>query len=51
LQTLGLVPRELSEEKVRRAIAADDDEAYKIAQSMPYESMQEYACGAPRGVV
>jgi hypothetical protein len=34
LQTIGLVPRGLAEDKVRRAIAADDEEAYKIAQTI-----------------
>lgn len=35
LQLLGFVPRKLSEEKIRRAIAADDDEVYKIASAAP----------------
>lgn len=34
LQLLGYVPRKLSEEKVRQAITADNDEAYKLASSM-----------------
>ena len=34
LQTLGLVPRGLSEDRVRRAIADDDEETYKAAREM-----------------
>lgn len=34
LQLLGFVPRKLSEEKVRQAIADDNDEVYKLASSM-----------------
>src|SRR6185503_16692718 len=33
LKILGFVPRGLQEDKVRRAIADDDDQAFKIAQS------------------
>ena len=31
LQTLGLVPRRLAEDKVRQALAADDSEVYELA--------------------
>lgn len=34
LQLLGFVPRKLSEEKVRQAIAADNEEVYRLASSM-----------------
>lgn len=46
LQLLGFVPRRLSEEKVRQAIAADDDEVYKIASSsMAQKSAHDCNCG------
>lgn len=34
LKVLGFVPRGLAEEKVRSAIAADENEAYKVAHTM-----------------
>lgn len=44
LQILGFVPRGLAEEKVRNAIAADDNEVYKIAISLPYEPARNCNC-------
>jgi hypothetical protein len=35
MQLLGFAPRKLAEEKIRHAIAADDDEVYKLASTMP----------------
>jgi hypothetical protein len=44
LQLLGFVPRRLSEERVRRAIAEDDDEAYRLAISAPLEAAADCEC-------
>jgi len=44
LKTLGFVPRGLKEESVRRAIADDDEEAYKIAQTRLYNSPSGHGC-------
>jgi len=44
LQLLGFAPRKLAEEKVRHAIAEDDDEVYKLASTMP-QSFTRCDCG------
>jgi hypothetical protein len=46
LQLLGFVPRRLSEEKIRQAITADDDEVYKVAySSMSQKTAYDCNCG------
>lgn len=45
LQLLGFVPRKLAEEKVRHAMAADDDEVYKLASNMPSSFTRNCDCG------
>ena len=44
LQALGFVPRTLAEEKVRQAMAADDDEGYDLAGKMLQQASGECAC-------
>jgi hypothetical protein len=51
LQTIGFVPRKLSEDAVRRAILADNDETYKLAASQLATSQTFCRCepgGQPR---
>jgi hypothetical protein len=49
LQTLGLVPRTLAEEKVHQAMAADDGEVYDLAGRMLWQSSGE--CGCTQGAM
>lgn len=49
LQTLGFVPRGLSEENVRKAIAGDDDETYKMAQTTFCQVRHDCDCSEHRG--
>ncbi len=44
LQTLGFVPRRLTEDKVRQAMAADDDEVYKLAGRLLRQPVQGCGC-------
>jgi hypothetical protein len=44
LQLLGFVPRKLSEEKVRQAIAADDEEAYKLSGTLSPQAPSDCEC-------
>jgi hypothetical protein len=44
LKTLGLVPRKLAEEKVHKAIAADDREVYDFASKMPSRASGDCGC-------
>lgn len=46
LQTLGLVPRRLAEEKVRQAIAADDAEVYELSGKMLQQSVRDCSCSS-----
>jgi hypothetical protein len=44
LQTLGFVPRRLPEERVREAIATDDEEAFKLASTMMHQPVRDCGC-------
>jgi hypothetical protein len=44
LQTIGFVPRRLSEDAARRAILADNDETYKLAASQMASSQTSCRC-------
>jgi hypothetical protein len=57
LQMLGLAPRGLTQERVRAAIAADDEEAFRMASGMVQRGTPRQGCdcaeteGAPRQVM
>ncbi|MCE4072314.1 MULTISPECIES: hypothetical protein [Pseudomonas] len=51
LQLLGFVPRGLSEEAVRKAMASDDDHAYRLATSSITTSGHDCTCSPRHGAI
>ena len=45
LQTLGFVPRGIAQETLRKAIVEDDNEGYRMAQTMFTQGRHECVCG------